>query len=293
MKIILDYLLSLVIRALLWIMGGLPMRVASNIGAAIAVGIGTRIGTSRKALENLNYIYPDMAAARKREIVRGVWDNLGRTFAEYPHLSRIPANDPRIRLVGGHHVENAIAAGRQIIFVAGHIGNWELIPHYWAKAGLPVTIIYRAANNRFVDAIIQQYREKSGQIFAAKGKAASKQLIATMNKGGHVVMLMDQRMSDGEVIDFLGKPALTATGWLRLVLKYRALIIPVYSVRDGAGGFIFGYDDPIDPQKIDLPGDPHAATRILALMVNNMYGRWIAKWPEQWLWLHKRWGKIQ
>ena len=289
-KPIADNLLAGLVWLLLQLFRAMPFDVASNAGAWIARAIGVRLALSRKADRNLQYIWPDMAAERRQEIIAGMWDNLGRNFAEYNALDRMDWHK-RVTAVGQEHEQAAIARGKPVLYLSMHLANWEVIPHYWARQNNSVTIVYRRANNRAVDRIIQSIRARTGQNFAAKGKEASKALIATMTAGGNVALLMDQRMSDGESLDFLGKPAMTGAGWARLVLKFDATILPIMCVRDGAG-FAVHFQKPWAVSEMNLPKDDHAAAKILAARANDVYSQAITKWPEQWLWLHRRWGKV-
>ncbi len=289
LKSIADHLLAALIVPLLALFRLLPFATSSAIGGAIARSIGPRLAISRRARRNLRFIFPAWDEARVATTVAEMWDNLGRNFAEYNALDRLDyAAD--VTVVGAEHEAAAINSGKPILYLAAHIGNWELIAPYFAKCRNPVTVVYRPANNRAVDRVIQSIRAKTGLVFAAKGKAASKALIASLSNRGRAIVLMDQKMGDGELLPLLGQDALTGTGWARLVLKYDALILPIYVSREAAC-LTLHIEPALQPSALGLSDDSQQAARELAKMANAMYGNWITARPGQWLWLHMRWGK--
>jgi Kdo2-lipid IVA lauroyltransferase/acyltransferase len=288
-KSIAEHLLAALILPLLALFRLLPFAWASAIGGAIVRSIGPRLAISRRARRNLRFIFPAWDETRITTTVAEMWDNLGRNFAEYNALDRLDYSAD-VTVIGAEHEAVAINSGKPILYLSAHIGNWEVIAHYFAKCRNPVTIVYRPANNRAVDRVIQSIRAKTGLIFAAKGKAASKALIASLSQEGRAIVLMDQKMGDGELLPFLGQPAMTGTGWARLALKYDAVILPIYVSRKAAH-LTLHIEPALQPSTLGLPDDSQQAARELAIMANAMYGNWITARPGQWLWLHMRWGK--
>lgn len=293
---LLDPLLAALVALLQIIFWILPFRVSSNIGGGLARVIGPHLGISRKARKNIQHVWTDLPPERQEQIITRMWDNLGRNFTEYPGLSRLRFDDKDVS-VGGEKVAGGLIAKRPVVFLIAHLGNWEILPYHWQKMGWKVSVVYRRANNIYMDWIIQKIRAGSGHNFAAKGRQASKQMIETLSGGGCVALLMDQRMSDGEEIDFLGKPAMTGTGWIKLVLRYNAAIVPVFCIRGRDNDpckFDLMYESPILPETMSLPDDPAEAIRKVAKRVNEKYAQWISAkiGADQWLWLHRRWGRI-
>src|SRR5690242_18436764 len=136
-------------------LAALPLDWASATGGAIARAIGPLLPVSRLARRNLAIALPELPPAEVRRVLRAMWDNFGRTIAEYPHLHDISCLGPgaRVELVGTEHVDRAAAAGRPILFFSGHFGNWEVAPLAAAQYGLRMAVVYRAANNPRVDAL--------------------------------------------------------------------------------------------------------------------------------------------
>ncbi len=138
----------------------LPLDWASALGGALARGIGPHLAISRRALRNLRRALPELGEEDARRAVRGMWDNLGRVVAEYPHLGefRVYAGDGRIAVAGAEHIRAQGAPGRSAIFFSAHFGNWEVATLAGTQAGLGVVEIYRAPNNWVVDRLINRAR---------------------------------------------------------------------------------------------------------------------------------------
>jgi Kdo2-lipid IVA lauroyltransferase/acyltransferase len=259
----------------------LSLDAASAVGGAIARAVGPRLGVTKRARLNLKAAFPALSAPEIEAIVRGMWDNLGRVMAEYPHLTGMqvyPPND-RFELRGVEHVDAAVAAGRQIIFISGHIANWELGPRAAVQYGLPVALIYRALNNPLVDAMLTRMRGGSGELMP-KGAVASRGAIAALRDGKHLLLLVDQKLNDGIPVPFFGRNAMTAPALARLAQRYDCVVLPTQIERRSGARFRLT----VHPQ-LDTSGDATAVmTRVNAIMED-----WVRQNPEQWLWLHNRW----
>jgi Kdo2-lipid IVA lauroyltransferase/acyltransferase len=259
----------------------LPLDAASGVGGAIARALGPRFGVSKRARLNLKAAFPALSPPEIERIVRGMWDNLGRVMAEYPHLPTMQVYPPseRFELRGVEHVDQAVAAGRQIIFVSGHVGNWELGPVAAAQYGLPIALIYRALNNPLVDAMLARMRGGGGELLP-KGAIASRGTIAALREGKHLLVLVDQKLNDGIPVPFFGRDAMTAPALARLAQRFDAVVLPTQVERLGGARFRMTVHPPLD-----ISGD---ATAVMT-RVNAVLEDWIRARPEQWLWLHNRW----
>ena len=156
----------------------LPLDAASALGAFLARAIGPRLGLSRRALKNLRRAMPELSDDGASRVIIGMWDNLGRVIAEYPHLGkyRIYAGDGRIEMVGAEHIRAQNAPDQRAIFFSGHFGNWEVPTMALTQAGLSVVEMYRAANNPFVDGLINHARSAVGSELAAKGSTGARRI---------------------------------------------------------------------------------------------------------------------
>lgn len=216
-----------------WLLFGcfrlLPVACASGIAGWLAHMIGPHLAISRRARRNLRRALPELDDAEVERVVRGMWGNLGRVVAEYPHLGKFRVYEPggRVEMVGAENIRRYGAPGQRAIFVSGHFGNWEILTMSATQAGLPVTEIYRAANNPIIDRLINHARRVIGSELVPKGTIAAQRALAAVRAGRHLAMLVDQKMNDGIAVPFFGREAMTAPAAARLALRYGCAIVPV------------------------------------------------------------------
>src|SRR5438552_7146772 len=269
------------------ILGSLPLDAASALGGALARRIGPRLGVSNRARRNLHSALPQLSAPQIEAIVRGMWDNLGRVAAEYPHLRHIRVFGPgnRVETRGLEHLDQALAAGRQVILFGGHLGNWEIAALAAGQRGLDIAQIYRAANNPLIDRRIARLRGGNGELIP-KGAIASRRAVAALRRGGHVSLLADQKLNEGIAVPFFGRPAMTAPALALLALHFDCAVLPARVERLRGARFRLSLYPPLD-----VPRTGDRDTDIMAMMtaVNATVEAWIRERPEQWFWVHNRW----
>jgi KDO2-lipid IV(A) lauroyltransferase len=272
------------VHGLFKIFGGMSVDRASAIGGFIGRSIGPHLSVSRRARRNLRRIFPDMPAKRIEEIVRGMWDNLGRVAAEYPHLDRM---DERVALVGEEHLRAALARGKPIIFFAGHLANWEITPSIAAKRGAPINLIYRAANNPSVDALVRRSRgDAAAAGLIPKGAEGARIAMRKLSRGEHLGVLADQKLNSGIPIPFFGRDAMTTSAIALLALRFDCTVLPAQIERLDGARFRLTLHPPLD---LPRTADHTADVRAITTRVNQLIEGWIRQRPEQWLWLHNRW----
>jgi KDO2-lipid IV(A) lauroyltransferase len=217
-----------------------------------------------------------------------MWDNLGRVVAEYPHLGRFRVYEKggRVEHVGTELVDPILAAGRPILFVSAHFGNWEVATLAATQRGLKVAQIYRAANNPHVDALVTEFRSIVGSELIPKGMVAARRSMEALKDGRHLALLVDQKMNDGIAVPFFGRDAMTAPAVAQLAMRYNAAIIPARVERlEGAHFRLTVFPEVEHPRS----GDRQADLRAILARVNGVIESWIRERPEQWFWLHRRW----
>jgi KDO2-lipid IV(A) lauroyltransferase len=268
-------------------MRAVPLDTASRLGGALARWIGPRLGISNRAQRNLRAALPELSSDRIEAIVRGMWDNLGRVAAEYPHLRRIQVFPPsgRVETRGLDHLDRALAAGRSVILFGGHLGNWEIAALAAGQYGLDIAQIYRAANNPLVNRIITRFRSNRGE-FIPKGTIASRRAVAALRRGAHLALLADQKLNDGIAVPFFGRPAMTAPALALLALRFDCTVLPARVERLGGAHFRLTLYPPLE---LPRGGDRDADVAALMQAVNATLEGWIRERPEQWFWVHSRW----
>jgi Kdo2-lipid IVA lauroyltransferase/acyltransferase len=270
------------------VFGLLPVDAASWLGGALARLIGPRLRVTQNARRNLARIFPHLAPEEIERIVRAMWDNLGRTAGEHPHLRQFDPYkaNPRVELIGAEHVDNVRDDGRTGLFFGGHLANWELAPLAGVKRGITVHVIYRRANNPFFDSIVQRSRAVLGGDLYPKGSEGAKQVLRAMRRGDHLAMLVDQKMNDGISVPFLGVDAMTAPAIAELAYRFDCPVVPARVERLTGARFRVTFEPPLEKPST---GDRQQDVKLLMTAINDRLSAWIRERPEQWLWVHNRW----
>ncbi|MBL6454922.1 lauroyl acyltransferase [Belnapia sp. T6] len=272
-------------RLLLGLSRRLGPRRASDCGGWIARTIGPLLPVSRIARRNLARALPLLPAAERDRVVRAMWDNLGRTVAELPHLPVL-----EWEMVGREHLVPLMEHGGPAILVSGHIGNWEVLPPALATLGIRMGSVYRAADNDAVDRLIRECRaaavEGEPLPLFPKGSTGARAALRYLSGGGVLGMLADQKLNDGIAAPLLGLSAMTAPAPAQLALRFGCPIIPGHVERLGPCRFRLVVEPPLP-----VPPGPDRQVQILALTtaINDRLSAWITERPAEWLWLHRRW----
>ncbi len=267
------------------------IKKSSNLGSFLARVIGKLIPVNKLARDNLNQAFPDFDKEKIDQILDEMWDNLGRVSAEFVHvcsldkkglMQYIECDDETLKnlelIKKNHH--------GGIIF-SGHIGNWEIGPKFFLNHNLNVKTVYRPLNNSVVDDMTASIR---GTELISKSAKGNKQIIKEIKDGNYVIILIDQRASDGELITFFGENALTSVAIARLALKYNIPLIPARSIRiNKEFKFKVEIAKPIEFNKTDSITNEDVIS--LMTKVNKKLEEWISEYPAQWFWVHNRWKK--
>lgn len=266
---------------------------ASAVGGWITRRFGPLLArrVQRRARANLACAFPEKTEAEIAAILRGVWDNLGRTSAEFFHLGAFrPFEDGgRVNVEGREHLEALKASGRPAVFVSGHFANWEVAAIALHRAGIETCVAYRPANNIFIDEAILETRARvMSATTAPKGPEGMRKMMAALKAGRSLAMLVDQKLNDGVEADLLGRPAMTAPAPARLALRFGAPVAPLAIERNGGANFTVRIYPPIGIA--DIAGaSEEARTLTLTQNINDFLSERIRARPGEWLWLHNRW----
>lgn len=280
-------------RASVGLLSLLPLRVALRLGEAIALLIYVLDRPHRRVgLINLAIAFPHRPLSERRRILRSFWLNLGRMTAEGCHMGRLTPEtvsqwvtfeDPAYwRSVLEKHGRTGA------LVLTGHFGNWELFAHAHGLYGYPVHLVYRALKNPLIDDFINQRRRSSGTSTVRKSTAGTN-IVRALRQGAILVIPADQNSTRGMgiFVDFFGVPASTNTGLARLAMRTGLPVYPAFLVRQGRGPrhrIVLGSVVPI-AQTGDRNADLRENTQRFARVLEDM----IARYPDHWLWVHKRW----
>lgn len=264
----------------------MPLDMASGLGGWVACQLGPKTNVHRVAMRNLSNAMPELNEQQQHDVVMKMWNNLGRVFAEYPHLNS-PQLHQRIRVVAGlEHVEAIRHIKAPVLFVSGHLGNWEVAPLAAALHGLPLHLLFRAANNTIIDRMIKNIRARYSLGLYAKGEKNTRNIVRAMQQNEPVGMLIDQKTNDGMAALFFGKEAMTSIAAAQFVTKFNTTILPSYCVRTKGANFEVTIEAPMT---FELTGDHQRDIAYITQALNDRLESWIRQDPSQWFWVHKRW----
>ena len=270
-----------------------PIKTA-NLFGRITRFIGPMTREQRIARANLAAAFPEKSAEEIETILKGVWDNLGRLGAEFAHIDHIwehdraRPEDSRIEIEERTHELFAQLRldGKPALIFASHLGNWELPALAAVAHGLDAATLYRRPNISSANRIIEEMRAvKMGTLIPA-GRDAPLRLADALQKGQHVAMLVDQYFTNGVDVTFFGRKTKANPTLARLLRQIECPIHGVRIIRLPGHRFRAELSEEVKPVrdaegKIDVQGTMQAITSVIE--------GWIREYPDQWLWLHRRW----
>lgn len=271
-------------------LGAGDIDAASDRGERVMRRIGPRLRKHHHVLTNLRAAFPDWSRRQVEAMAPRVWGTLGRVLVEYACLDRIcdPASD-RVRVVDLGGIDDVRRSGRPGIYVAPHLANWNLLPVAAKRAGIPLTVVFRRQSNPVIEELMSRWQAALGCGFVEVGEA-SRGLVRELRSGRSVGLLMDQRYDAGAMVPFFGRPARTTLVPARLALRLGARLIPARIERRGSARFVITVHRAIEPAA-GLAAE--AAAYDMTLQVNDLFARWIAAAPDQWLCVKRRWPRLK
>ena len=278
-----QYLVNLVLGGMVALALALPYRWRLPlIGWLVSRVVSPLAGWPKRIRANLAYAFPELPEDRIPEVVRGVPDNAGRTLIEIYSGSDFKARlkDITPEGPGWTALEEARVTGRPVFLISGHFGNYDAVRGFVAMKFGPVGGLYRPLNNvyfnrHYVRAIVQT----SPPVFE-RGRRGLAEMMKFVREGNIMAMLSDQHFGHGAPLTFFGQTAFTALSVPEIALKYDALIVPCYGIRQPDGlSFRLWFDDPV----------PHTTPEEMGQRLNDSLEAMVRRHPEQWLWLHRRW----
>jgi len=259
---------------------------ASALGGFIGRSIFARTRVTGRARENLIRAFPEKSPAEINAILAGMWDNLGRTVAEYAHLDKFDLDgaDPRVR------VENAAIAqnvrGKAVLMLSGHFANWEILPIAAARFGMDGAIVYRPPNNPYVDRYIARARAKKGYAEQISKHHGVKRIFSLLRGGKAILLLADQKTNEGVAAPFFGRDAMTTAAPALLALKLNVPVVFASNKRLGGARFRVTMYPPLE---FVPTGDHRADVKAMTAAINLRLEEMVRADPSQWLWIHRRW----
>ena len=269
----------------------LPRGLARVVGARIGALAFRVLGRLRRVgLRNLEMAFPEKGVAERERLLRVEYRNLGYLLAEFCQMPGYSA-DRASRFIRYEGLENYLRArdrGKGVLVLTGHLGAWELSSFYHSLMGMPMGMVIRRLDNPLVDAFVNRVRCLHGNRVIHKDDFA-RGLIASMRAGETVGILMDTNMTppQGVFVPFFGVQACTASGMARIALKTGAAVVPGFLLwEEGEQKYVLRFGEEV---AVTSTGDAEADALANTARFTAVIEGYIRQYPEQWLWMHRRW----
>ncbi len=262
-----------------------PLRVANWLGHGYARLLDLALPRLRRvAMRNLQMVYPQKTQAERKRIANGVYRSIGRILVAFARFPSIDEDSVRnwIRYEGYEHFEEARQRGKGVLFATAHLGNWELSAFSHSLMARPMHVVVRPLDNPKIDALVEKRRAMSGNFVITK-RDFVRPMMRALRDNEAVGVLVDQNSTpeNGVFVDFFGIPACVATGFAKLAARSGAAVIPGFALWNERDRRYVLKFYPI----VEMTGDEVEDTRAIQRSLEGA----IAAYPDQWLWIHRRW----
>ena len=281
-KYFLQFLFIIIFFSLFKILG---LNISSALGGKLFEKIGPLFRSKKLIHSNLKKAFPDISLDHLNGITKMMWNNYGRVFAEYMFIKKFreDRSNKNIIIEGQEILEDIKKKNKSVVFISGHLSNFELMAMHIEKSGIKLSAIYRPLNNIFLNKIMERIRIKyicKYQI--KKGIGGMKKLMHLKKLNYSTALMIDQRVSQGIRSDFFNQKALTTTIPAQLVKKFKIPIVPIFIERINNINFKIVIKNPIT-------FDNEETTKTITDKLNLVLEKMISYKPELWIWSHNRW----
>lgn len=279
------------VRGIVGAIGLFSLKTSMNIGKNIGYAIGSLIPKLKKTgRRNLEIALSDLSADEKEKILRGTFESLGRHLGFVSHFRKFEREDIHklVEVVGKEHFDKAHATGRGILFFTGHFGSWEVFNLLPPAFGYGMNILVRRIDNPLVENFVDKMRTRFGSVTLDKTKSA-RTMFRVLERGELLGILADlnAQKKEGVFVDFFGIPASTTISIAKLALKTNAVVLPAFAVwNEEKQKYVVHLEPPIDYEKTEKT---EADIKTLTQKITVVVEKYVRQFPEQWLWIHKRW----
>ena len=278
-----SYFFQAIIIYLFFFVGKLlGLNLSKKIFAFLFKRLGPLFKSKSIIEKNLTNFNSNLTNEQRENIISSMWENYGITFIEYIFLSLFKEKNDLVEVTRSD-ILNKISFNKPVIFVSGHFSNFELMSMEITKRKVKLATIYRPLNNFFLNPLMEYIRKKyvcKNQI--KKGIGGVKESIQYIKAGYSIALMIDQRVSEGERLNFFNQPALTTTLPAQLALKFKLPIIPVFIERRENGTYKIEFYDEITSKNFKNKIE-------LTQKLNSILEEMIKKNPNEWIWTHNRW----
>lgn len=280
------------VRGSIWWLRLWPLWLSAGGMAFWARLVGPFFAVSKVARRNLAAAFPEKSRAEVNALTRAVWANMGRLSAEFAQQDRLWDYDPahpgagRVEVKGADILARLRDDGRPALFFTAHTGNWEMCAITGAKFDVPGGVLFRAPNNKRAAALIEEMRAGTMPGLIRASRDAGRQMARMLAEGQHLGMLVDQYWTGGPEVMFFGRPCATNPTLARLARQYDCPVHGMRVIRLPGARFRVEITE-----EVALPRDGEGKIEVVGAMqaVTAVIEGWVREYPDQWLWLHRRW----
>ena len=275
----------IIISSLFLVYKVLGLKISSFLSGKLFEFLGPLFRPKKTIKSNIQRAIPQIDLLELNKIKKSMWNNYGRTLAEYMFLKDFRNNKltSNINLEGKEILEDIKHEKTPVIFISGHFSNFELMAMQIEMSGVDLAAIYRPLNNTFLNVLMERIRKKyicKNQI--KKGTGGIRELLKLYKKGHSIALMIDQRVSEGIKSKFFNQDAFTTTIPAQFIKKFNCKVVPIYIERHNEINFNIKIEKPIEFLKTD---SREKITRDLNIWLEKM----ILKNPREWIWSHDRW----
>lgn len=278
-------------RPILGALGLMPPRVAMRLGQILGrVAYPLAANLRKTGQRNLELAFPEKTETERRQILSACFQSLGRQLGLFSQFSTA-SRDSLLSLTEWEGLENLEAAkanGNPVILFTGHVGAWELSSFGLSLRDHPLSFLVRRVDNPKVEQFVDRSRMRFGNQSVDK-RAAARSMLRILQAGGTLGILVDLNTLDEEAVfvDFFGVPAATTFMVAKFALRTNATVLPIFVPWDQSRGKFKVHILPA--LTINRTGDQQEDVRALTADLTRSVEDYIRRYPEQWLWIHKRW----
>jgi len=263
----------------------LGLKISSFLGGKLFEIVGPLFRSKKIIYSNIKKAFPKIETKHTKIITKQMWNNYGRVFSEYMFIQEYRNHlfSSHITIKGQDILNNIKKNNKPVIFISGHLSNFELMAMTIEKMGIKLAAIYRPLNNHFLNILMERIRRKyicKHQI--KKGIGGLREIVKLNKSGFSTALMIDQRVSQGIKSNFFNQLAFTTTIPAQLVKKYKYPIVPIFIERFEGTKFKITVHDPIHFSKKN-------SEKEITEKLNSILEKMILIKPGQWIWSHNRW----
>lgn len=286
-------MLQFILKGLTRFFSWLPLPAALAVGRGLGWIFGTVIRHRRKdAAEALHRSFPDKSAKEISALLDSMYHNLGMNLVEEFRLPSVDKSylDNCILWENEGYTHGVLKAGKGMLVLSAHLGNWDLLCTFAPKFDYPTTVITKNIKNSTINQLWMETRSRFGLKFVPAHNSY-RQCLSALRKNEIIAFVLDQNMiaTEGVFVDFFGKQACTSPGLAYMSAQSGAAVVPVFMIRQADGKHLIRAAAPISPPPDRKPETIQAYTQLYTKVIEDV----IREYPDQWIWIHRRWKTIQ